>query len=182
MENFRLYFRNELELSELDNIMPKLIAQRGYVTPLQTFEIYGGLIRNMDIEILSKREERQRRLADYLKEHPNRFILVDSIINYLLLQRYYDIMSLQGDYFKVQKWDKIEAPHLIRKIRDIAKSLNVLQEIGDIIGLIFLSMPEFFVASRGSYPQEKLNEFYQQIERGDYYYFQHLINKILSIK
>lgn len=137
--------------------------ERGYV-------IKGRDKTSGDPEIMDSREKQQQELLEFLKNNEKDFDVIRTLIDYILKdRRFSDERVFYGGSSEIREWERKISPTMSKMIKKEIKRRGISDEqVDEILSKIFISMPELFIASTRSYPQEVLNENYKKIQQGDY--------------
>jgi len=128
---------------------------------------------------LRNRQEKQQNLINYLTANPEQLVLVKKVITYLFQdRRFSEERAFYGGSSEIRHWERVQEPGEKQEIKNLAKALGCYDQIGHILSIIFLALPELFLASSRSHPQKKLNDYYHRTEKGDYAFFNGLLRAL----
>lgn len=138
-------------------------------------------------EFLARRqvwEKSVEELSDYTIKHPEQAKLIKDIDDLILLDNVYtEARMTGGGSNEVREWERKSFPEKIKLLREEILKLNIGDEqIDMLLNLIFLSNSELFKEGIRTYSQNKLDEKYIEVLKGDNSFYKGLSDLLKGYK
>ncbi len=142
--------------------------KRGFIVESSGFSNYEN------VDIMRNRDQKQKEFLEYLKNNEKNFDIIRNLIDFIQTDfRFMTERVHLGSSSEIRKWERETSLIMAMMIKkEMARQDIKDDQVDEMLSRIFISMPEFFIASERSHPQHILNEYYEKIQQGDYSFFE----------